>query len=164
MVRGSRGRVRWSRSSAAVSWNSGTNGTELLLDRPFQRSGIQGLVLRTESHLPFFRNSGIFHDPIVRCPRTFVHATHVPTCSDLLSELDRRLEEVLVPSPLVSVQPIQEDHLIVGVIPMVPDELSDMRPVLLLHMGVIVLLPGSSTGERDALRVAPPEEVSVDEL
>jgi len=46
----------------------------------------------------------------------------------------------------------------------VADEFADPGPVLLLHVGAIVLVPGPGAGERDLVGMAVGEQVFVDEL
>ena len=47
------------------------------------------------------------------------------------------------------VQPVQEADLSLGVMPVMPYELTDDRIVLLFHMSIVVLVIGAGTGEGD---------------
>jgi hypothetical protein len=82
----------------------------------------------------------------------------------LCHELHGCLEEVLIESPFIPIEVIEEIDVSFGLVAVVPDELPDVRPVLLLHMGIVILLARSSPGESDACIVAEPEEVPIDEF
>jgi len=63
-----------------------------------------------------------------------------------------------------AVQPVQEVHLFLGVMPVMPRKLPDDRVVLLLHMGIVILVVGTGPGEGDAMGMAETDEVSIHEL
>src|SRR5664280_3797526 len=63
-----------------------------------------------------------------------------------------------------AVQLVQEIHLFLGVMPVIPHELPDDRVVLLFHMGVVVLVIGTRPGESDVTSMTETHEVAVHEL
>ncbi len=79
-------------------------------------------------------------------------------------------DEFLLRQQVVGEHPVQFPDLVEqfqfrgGVIAQVADELTDPRPVLLLDVGAVVLVPGTGPGESDPVLEAELEELVVDEL
>jgi len=58
------------------------------------------------------------------------------------------------------VQPVQEADLSLGVMPVMPHELTDDRIVLLFHMSIVILVIGAGTGEGDVPGTTEAAEMS----
>src|SRR5437016_5082096 len=69
-------------------------------------------------------------------------------------ELHRGQEQVLEQPQLVGVERVHRRARRRRVIAHVPEELADVRPVLLFDVGVVVLLVGPAAGELDLLGLA----------
>jgi len=54
------------------------------------------------------------------------------------------------------VQPVQEIDLFLGVMPVISHERSDDRVVLLFHMGIVILVIRTGTGEANPMGIAEP--------
>ena len=62
------------------------------------------------------------------------------------------------------VQPVQEIDFFLCVMSVIPHELPDDRVVLLFHMGIVILVIGTGTGEGDPTGTTETDEVAVHEL
>ena len=58
------------------------------------------------------------------------------------------------------VQPVQEVHLFLGVVPVISHKLADDRVVLLFHMSIVILVIETGTGEGDPTGMAEANEMS----
>jgi hypothetical protein len=63
-----------------------------------------------------------------------------------------------------AVQPVQEVHLFLGVMPVIPHELADDRVIPLLYMSIVILVVGTGPGEGDPSGMAETDEVAIHEL
>jgi len=79
-------------------------------------------------------------------------------------QLHRRLEQVHVQAQLLGIKVVHRPDRLRCIVPVPADDLSDMRPVLLLDMGVVVLLVWPAPSESDPLALTVLEETVVDEL
>ena len=74
--------------------------------------------------------------------RSVVPAAGAVVLGLFLQQLHDRLEAVGVGTAEVGVEGVEPCHLLWGVEKRVADEAADQGPVLLLHMGVVVLIKG----------------------
>lgn len=84
----------------------------------------------------------------------------------LAFQFECRAEEILEETPLVCVEAVDGLHQIRVIETVVPEELSDMGPLLLLHVGVVIGMVGTPPGERDGRLLVGeiPQDVMVDEF
>ena len=123
-----------------------------LIAKPHERD--HGLGIRLGARL----------DSLERRARSIVAATKARPDPFFAEELDRGQEEVVEEPQLVPIERVQRHHGRRGVVPPVPHELADVRPVLLLDVGVVVLLVRPAARELDLLGLAVAVEMVVDEL
>lgn len=82
----------------------------------------------------------MFEQSLARCFRCIMHLNDFPTMPLLIDELEIRQEEIMQKGPFITIQIIEEfDHLRTFE-PRVPEVLPDLRPVLLLDVGVVVFV------------------------
>lgn len=114
---------------------------EILLghDLPFQFRRVEGAVLRGELLLHCSGNLGSLHDSLVGRLGLAVSSPDVPADPFLGDEGDDRLEEILVPPQLMPVQALEDLVFFPRIVPVVPDDFSDVGAVLLLDKTVVVL-------------------------
>ena len=97
--------------------------------------------------------------------RSLGHVVDLPGLSSLSflsEELPHRLEKVHEKA-LISVNLVQKFLVFGGGVPLIPHELAHRRPVLLLHISLVVFLVRPTPGEGDPLLLAVPKKVRVDE-
>jgi len=68
----------------------------------------------------------------------------------LTDQFDGREEKIIKQSQLISVQVVHGLQGLVGVVAHIAKQLSDMGPVLLFYMGIVILLIWATAGEDDA--------------
>ena len=116
-----------------------------------------------QAHLDLFGDLGGVEDPLVGGLGLIVAFRDLGTVPLLLDQHHDRLEEV----------EIQAQRLIEGIeggtgrralVAVVADHLAHGGPVLLLDVGLVVLVVGSTAGEGDLLLLAVALQVVVDEL
>ena len=142
----------------------GVQTTELLVDG--LREG-EGIELRPERReLGHLRRIGLGAglDAVEGGLRAAVDPPDPGPHADLLCELDRRQKQVLEEPEVLPVERVHGGHGGGGIVAHVAQELPDVRPVLLLDVGVVVLLVRAPPGELNPVALAVPDEVGVDEL
>src|SRR6266403_4966196 len=137
---------------------------ELLVDGAGQREGIESLAVAVESSDDLRAHVASGEHPLEGRAGRIVPAAD-PRADPLFAhELHRGQEQVLEQPQLVGVERVHRGARRRRVIAYVPEELADVRPVLLFDVGVVVLLIGAAAGELDLLGLAVLPEMLVDEL
>ena len=117
----------------------------------------------TEASLCLFGNIHPCQHPRTGCLRLVIHLGDMTPLSHFVEELLAGKEPVHqeMQGP---VQPVQEIDLFLGVMPVISHERSDDRVVLLFHMGIVILVIRTGTGEGDAMGMAETDEMAIHEL
>ncbi len=137
---------------------------DLAIDRLGQGEGIELIPQPHQRRHGLRIRLGTRLDPFERRARHIVVATQAGAHALLGHQLHRRQEEVVEEPQLVLIQRVQGGHRGGRVIPPVAHELADVRPVLLLDVGVVILLVRAPARELDLLGLTVPIEMVVDEL
>lgn len=100
----------------------------------------------------------VLQEPVVGGPGGVVHLVDPGPVSGLVLELHGGLKEVTVEAGQ-AIDPVELLQGSPGGVAVIPDEPAHHRPVLLLHVGAVVLLVRPGAGEGDALPLAVGIEV-----
>lgn len=105
-------------------------------------------MLLAQPGLGRFINVGTARQPLIRGLRDRLVNPHRPASAFVpLQQLEGWLAVVGEPAPLLGVEVVHQRHQLGMLEPFVPEELADVRPVLLFAMGVVVLAIGAAAGE-----------------
>jgi len=116
-----------------------------------------------ETLLRLFCNIPPCQHPCARCLCSVIHLGDVAPGPFLVEELLAGKEPVHQEVQAL-VEPVQEINVTLAVVPVISHELADDRVVLFFHMGVVVLVIGTGTGEGNILSMTEAREMSVHEL
>ena len=143
------------------------DSVELLFNLTFQFKGIECFIQGFQLLFFFFLNLWGFQQSLVWCLRSIVDvfdAVMVLSIPYLFDELQIGLKEVFVQAPFVSVQIVHEITFFLAGSSFVSEQLSDMGPVFLLNMGIIILVVGSASGKNNLFLLAALIQRPVDEF
>jgi hypothetical protein len=99
--------------------------------------------------------------PLQRRLRGVIDASHFRSHANFLDQLPRGQIQVQPQAQLVSVQIVDGFHRRSRIVAFPPPKLAHVSPVLLLHVGVVVFLVGTSARELDILLRAPTLQMPV---
>jgi len=102
--------------------------------------------------------------PIQRCAGEIVAAAQLRAHAHFLHQLGRRLKEIEPQAQFMAIEVIHGFHRLRGVVAIPAHQLANMRPVLLLDVGVVVLLVGAAVAELHLVVSAPTADVPVDKF
>src|SRR2546429_660897 len=155
---------------SGVDWRAVTetgqrmDALELLVDGAGQREGIEPLAVPAQLRDDLRAQVGAGEHPLEGRAGRIVAPAQTRADPLFARELHRGQEQVLEQPQLVGVERVHRRARRRRVIAHVPEELADVRPVLLFDVGVVVLLVGPAAGELDLLGLAVLPEMLVNEL
>jgi len=136
---------------------------EGFIDLGAERQGVETAVQRVEAVALVGREDTGGEQALIGRLRAIIALGDSGPVSDLRRELAERLEEVPIEAQ-DAVEGVELGQGGVGRVPIVADEATHDRPVLLLGVRLIVLAPGAAAGEVDVFAVAPRDEDVVQKL
>ena len=142
----------------------GGQACELDVDGLGECEGVEGGPEVLGVGHPHWHSLGAGLDAIERGLGAIVDTADPGPHPGFADERHGRQEQVLEEPEFLSVERVQGGHSLGRVVPDVPHELSDVGPVLLFDVGVVVFLVGPAPRELDPVVLAVADEVGVDEL
>ena len=137
---------------------------KLLVNGLGERKRVQGLQERFKLGDLAGIGLGASTDPLERGLGGVVDPFKLGSHPDLAYEFYRGLIQVLIQPQLISVQVVHGGKSLLGIVANIAQELSDVGPVLLLDVGIVIFFVRTAAGEMDFTLITIGLEVIVDEF
>jgi hypothetical protein len=143
-----------------------TNATNFLVDDLAQIKRVKPMELVFESLFDGYRHTARLQDSMIRSLGDIVHFDNLSADAAFSKKFYRGEKEVVEEPPLRGVESIEEVDKLRFVEALIAEPLTDMGPVFLLDVSVIILVVGARAGELDRVFavVEVTQEVPVEEF